>query len=42
VSIVEVEYVHVATAVVERAPTLTLPSKREREKELLPAGKQRT
>jgi very-short-patch-repair endonuclease len=32
----------IATTVVERAPTLALPRKREREKELLPAGKQRT
>ena len=32
----------IATAVAERAPTLTLPRKREREAELLPAGKQTT
>jgi very-short-patch-repair endonuclease len=32
----------IATAVAERAPTLTLPRKREREAELLPAEKQRT
>ena len=32
----------IATAVEERVPALALPRKREREKELLPAGKQRT
>ena len=32
----------IATAVAERAPTLALPRKREREEELLPAEKQRT